>query len=154
VSDDFAQFYSLSFKRVALAARAFCRDVDVADDAAQEAFARAYSRWSRVRKTSFPEAWVMTTALNLTKRHFRRRSREARATNDASVPGPSGDRTDLLVALRLLPERQREAVVLHYLGDIPIYGVAEAMGVSQGTVKAHLNKARSALRAPLEIRDA
>jgi RNA polymerase sigma-70 factor (ECF subfamily) len=61
---------------------------------------------------------------------------------------------DVLAALRSLPERQRQAVVLHYLTDCPVATVAEVMGVSEGAVKAHLFKARAALRSGLEVRHA
>jgi RNA polymerase sigma-70 factor (ECF subfamily) len=61
---------------------------------------------------------------------------------------------DLLTALRSLPDRQQEAVVLHYLVDCPVTTVADLMGVSEGTVKAHLHKARAALHALLEVRHA
>lgn len=152
MSDDFGLFYASSFKRIAVAIGAFCGDADVAHESTQEAFARAYSRWSRVSKTSFPEAWVATTALNLSKRHFKRRGRETGLTGEVPVGGPSGDRLDVLAALRSLPERQRQAIVLHYLTDTPINGVAEAMGLSDGAVKAHLHKARAALKEPLGVR--
>ncbi len=146
MTDDFAEFYSSSFNNVARAARAFCGDSEVAYEASQEAFARAFSRWSKVRKSSFPEAWVTTTALNITKRHFKSRRPEGYYDAERVAEGPSVDRLDLLVALRALPERQRQAVVLHYLMDTPIHGVAEVMGISEGAVKAHLHKARAALK--------
>lgn len=53
--------------------------------------------------------------------------------------------------MRSLPERQRQAVVLHYLVDSPLVAVADAMGISEGAVKAHLFKARAALRGRLEV---
>ena len=66
----------------------------------------------------------------------------------------SADRLDVLTALRSLPERQREAAVLHYIVDCPVAVVAESMGISDGAVKAHLSKAREALRRSLEVRHA
>jgi len=64
------------------------------------------------------------------------------------------DRLDLLAALRSLPERQRQAVVLHYLMDCRVATVAELMGLSEGTVKAHLHRARATLHDLLEVRHA
>jgi RNA polymerase sigma-70 factor (ECF subfamily) len=61
---------------------------------------------------------------------------------------------DVLTALRSLPERQRQAVVLHYLLDCPVATVADLMSVSEGAVKAHLFKARATLRTLLEVRHA
>lgn len=97
----------------------------------------------------------MTTALNL----CRRRARdpipvevvpEAAASN-LSLPGP--DRVDLHQALQALPTRQRQAAILHYLGDQRIVWVAELMQISEGAVKAHLFEARKSLRRALEVRD-
>lgn len=149
MSDEFADFYAAAFPKVQRAALAFCGDDDVAHEATQEAFARAFARWRRVRRAESPEGWVTTTALNLTKRHFRDRSRAAETTPSPSSPDATGERLDMLAALRSLPERQRQAIVLHYIVDLPVHSVAEAMDVSDGAVKAHLYKGRAALRSPL-----
>lgn len=149
MSDDFSDFYAASFRKVEHAARAFCGDTDVAYESTQEAFARALARWQRVRRSDVPEAWVTTTALNLTKHHFRDRARVVQGPVDGA-PAATGERLDVLAALRSLPERQRVATVLHYIVDLPVHSVAEAMGISDGAVKAHLHKARRALRTPLE----
>ena len=133
---------------VSSAVRAFCGDADVAHEATQEAFARAFARWRRLHDSPHPQAWVTKTAINITRRHFRRRPLPA---TGAPTPGPTPDRVDVLTALRSLPDRQRQAVVLHYLTDSPVAAVAEVMGVSEGAVKAHLFKARAALRRGLEV---
>lgn len=152
--DEFADFYSASFPRVSAAVRAFCGDTEVAQEATQEAFARAYSRWPRLKETSWAYGWVTTTALNLSKRHFRQRARRPAPGGAAGSAGPMTDRLDLLAALRSLPERQRQAVVLHYLMDCRVATVAELMGLSEGTVKAHLHRARATLHDLLEVRHA
>jgi RNA polymerase sigma-70 factor (ECF subfamily) len=152
-ASDFAEFYASSFRRVSSAVRAFCGDVDVAHEATQEAFARAYARWARLTDSEWPQAWVTTTAFNLTRRHHRRRPSTPTREPDGEQ-GPTGDRLDLLGALRSLPERQRRAIVLHYLLDIPVAGVADLMGISEGAIKAHLHKGRAALRSALEVRHA
>jgi RNA polymerase sigma-70 factor (ECF subfamily) len=152
-TDDFSEFYATSFRRVSSAVRAFCGDAEVAHEATQEAYARAYARWSRLRRAQWPQAWVTTTAFNLTRRHHRRR-RSSEPTEVAAEGGPTGDRLDLLGALRALPERQRRAIVLHYLLDLPVASVAELMGVTEGAIKAHLHKGRAALRGALEVRHA
>jgi RNA polymerase sigma-70 factor, ECF subfamily len=147
----FDAFYNSAFRPVQAAVRAFCGDGDVAHEATQEAFARAYARWGRLHNSAHPQAWVTKTAINLTRRHFRRRPLYP---GDVATPGPTPDRVDVLTALRSLPDRQRQAVVLHYLSDCPVAAVAEVMGVSEGAVKAHLFKARAALRNGLEVRHA
>ena len=150
---DFGAFYEASFRRVVTATRAFCGDREIAYEATQEAFARAYARWARVGRAASPEAWVITTASNLCRRSFRRRGAGATSREPTSAP-PTGDRVDLLVALQALPDRQRQAVVLHYIADCSVQNVADAMGISDGAVKAHLFKAREALRRSMEVRHA
>lgn len=152
--DDFPRFYSTTFPRVSAAVWAFCGDAEVAHEATQEAFARAFARWPRLQAMARPEAWVTTAALNVCRREFRGRARKRPVDSEASAPGPSGDRPDLLSALRLLPERQLQAVVLYYLMDCSVGTVADLMGLSDGAVKAHLHKARAALRNALKVRHA
>jgi RNA polymerase sigma-70 factor (ECF subfamily) len=153
-SDEFADFYLGSFDRVLAVVGAFCGDGDVAYEATQEAFARAYSRWTRLQQHTSPKGWVTTTALNLTRRHFGGRTRKAVYLQQENPAGPNPDRVDVLAALLSLPERQRQAVVLHYFLDCSVASVADLMGVSEGAVKAHLHKARASLRLSLEVRHA
>ena len=145
----FEDFYRLEFPRVYRAAWLFARDSEDALDATQEAFGRAYSRWKRLQKEPWAAGWVITTSINLLKRRRRRPLPEAAAAN---VPAPTDDIVDLQRALRTLPERQREAVVLFYVGDLSVHEVATVMSISEGTVKAHLSQGREALRARLETR--
>lgn len=87
----------------------------------------------------------MTTALNLMRKD-RRQPRDAELSRAA--PSPVFDRyeNELLDVLRKLPHRQRAAVLLHYVADMPVRAVAEAMGIAEGTVKALLAQAREKLR--------
>jgi RNA polymerase sigma factor (sigma-70 family) len=62
-------------------------------------------------------------------------------------------RLDVHAAVRRLPARQQEAVVLHYLLDLSVADTAAAMGCDQGTVKTHLSRARAALLRALSIDD-
>jgi RNA polymerase sigma-70 factor (ECF subfamily) len=142
VDPRFVELYETEFEAVFRAAYTLCGDRALAEDATQEAFARALERWRRLRARPWVAGWVVTTALNVARRALRRRS--------ASTPAKSGgadvdDRLDLVRAIRGLPRRQQEAVVLHYVADRPIAEVAAAMGCEEGTVKAHLARARAAL---------
>ena len=131
------------------AVRAFCGDSDVAHETTQEAFARCFARWRKLEEEPWVEGWVTTTAINLTRRHFGQR-KVLSAQREQSSPAPTVERLDLMHQLRALPERQRQAVVLHYLLDLPIMRVAELMRVSDGAVKSHLHKARGSLRTSME----
>ena len=153
----FDDFYRSSFDKVASAVAAFGAGSDDAFDITQDAFARALLRWSRLRDVPWAEGWVMTTAMNLCRKRGRRLQRAFRHTPD-SAPTPTQEtglvHAELILAIRRLPPRQREAVVLFYLADHPVSQVAELMRISEGAVKAHLSQARAKLRLRLEARDA
>lgn len=121
-------------------------DHQEAADIAQEALARTLARWSKIH--GYAEAWAARTATNLAlDLHRRRRRRRPLERPAAGRTEPDGDRLDLVAALRRLPRRQREAVVLRYLADLDETSVAATMGCSTGTVKQHLHRAVTALRA-------
>lgn len=144
----FDEFCRREYPAVYRACFAFCGDPEVALDCTQEAFGRAYARWRRLSKHRWAGGWVMTTALNLVRRSLRRRRDTPEATLSEQ---PNADlRMDVVVALRFLPLRQRQAVVLHYLADLPVTAVAELMNASEGSVKTHLSRARQRL-GPLLI---
>ena len=90
----------------------------------------------------------MTTALNLMRKDLKR-PRDADLSGVAPTAAPDLYETDLLDILRALPHRQRTAVLLYYLADMPVREVADAMGVAEGTVKALLAQAREKLRTTL-----
>jgi RNA polymerase sigma-70 factor (sigma-E family) len=123
-----------------------------AEDIAQEALARASLRWPRLHEQ--PEGWVTRVASNLAIDRYRRRRREPH------IPiGPIGvvddrvsERADLVAALRRLPRRQREVVILRYLADMSETDVATALGCSVGAVKTHGFRGLAALRRHLAER--
>jgi RNA polymerase sigma-70 factor (sigma-E family) len=122
-----------------------------AEDVAQETLARAVVRWSRLKDR--PEGWVTRVASNLAIDRYRRRRRSvAPMTGPVGLVDPHlGERGDLVVALRRLPRRQREAVVLRYLGDLSEAQVALEMGCSIGAVKSHGARGLTALRRHLSV---
>jgi RNA polymerase sigma factor (sigma-70 family) len=151
IDPSFTELYEREFPAVFRAAYLLSRDRGLAEEAAQEAFARALARWGRLRSQPWAGGWVTTTALNMARRHLRRR-RPVMPTNES--PGEDDTtRLDVHAAVRRLPARQQEAVVLHYLLDLPVAETAAAMGCDQGTVKTHLSRARAALLRALSIDD-
>lgn len=120
-----------------------------AADAAQEALTRAWQRWDALEGMD-PAAWTRTVALNLCRNRWRRvrRQRLDAVVPDTRVTFSVGEQ-DLLEALYRLSRRQREAVVLFYWLDLDVAGCADAMGVSAGSVKQHLSRARATLAAVL-----
>ena len=152
---DFETFYRNQYPQVYRAAYLATSDREAAFDATQEAFKRAYARWRRLQRHDWAGGWVMTTTLNLCKRSGRDSNREVADGFEVgrSTPGPGPDRVDVATALSTLPARQRTATILFYIGDLPLPAIAHLMGVSEGTVKAHLAQARASLRQALEVRD-
>ncbi|MCU1462654.1 MAG: sigma-70 family polymerase sigma factor [Acidimicrobiales bacterium] len=134
-----------------------CGDPDVASEIAQEALARAWERWDRVRASESPEAWVFRVAFNLTASRFRRRRRERAAMDRITSRRPPAHRTDAIDALavrtavRALPPRQRAALVLRYFADLTVDDTAMAMRCAPGTVKSLTSKAIGALRDELAV---
>jgi RNA polymerase sigma-70 factor (ECF subfamily) len=121
-----------------------CRDRSVAEEATQEAFARALERWARLRDRPWVGGWVTTTAVNVARRSLRRRrTAEPERGHGADVD----EAVDLWGAVRMLSLRQQQAVVLRYRLDLTVEDAAAAMGCDPGTVRTHLARAREALRA-------
>jgi RNA polymerase sigma-70 factor (sigma-E family) len=120
-----------------------------AEDVAQETLARAAVRWSRLEDR--PEGWVTRVAANLAIDRYRRRRRPPPPmTGPVGLVDPYlGERGDLVAALRRLPRRQREALVLRYLGDLSEAQVALEMGCSVGAVKSHGARGLTSLRRHL-----
>lgn len=152
VPDDFGEFYLSEYRRVFRTVRALGSSHEDAWDITQESFARALARWSRLRKKSWRGGWVMTTALNLSKKASREIPR-ADVDHASSFETHPAGRVDLVRALRQVSARQREAAVLYYVFDLSVPDVAQAMGVSEGAVKTHLSRARAFLHDALRVSD-
>ena len=128
-----------------------------AEDAVQEALARAWERSERGERIDSLPAWVTTVALNLSRSRWRRvlaeRRARARLGVERSDQRAPEDLLDLERALAGLSRRQREAVVLRYYLGEDVAGVARILGVTEGTVKTTLHRARKALAAALNDRE-
>jgi RNA polymerase sigma-70 factor (sigma-E family) len=122
-----------------------------ADDVAAEALARTYARWSKVRDLDYRDAWVMRVAANVALDVLRRSRRPlpAPAAAEDDPAEAAVTRLALVHALRRLPRRQRDVVVLRYLADLSEADVAQSLGVSAGSVKQHAHRAVDALRRAL-----
>jgi RNA polymerase sigma-70 factor (ECF subfamily) len=102
-------------------------------------------------------AWVTAVALNQTRSGWRRAIAERRARRRVVEPGPnaepSPDHVDVARALEALPRRQREVAVLRYLLEMSTAEVAAALGISEGTVKSSLARAKAHLTDALAVQD-
>lgn len=149
---DFESWYRQEYPRLVTALQFVARNREEAEEAAAEAFTRCLERWDRSDAPRNPSAWTYTVGLNLLKRRWARRRRESEYTQ--TLPPPitvEGDApsVELWSAVAKLPERERIAVVLRYIGGLAEREVADAMKVKPGTVAATLSRARNTLRAQL-----
>jgi len=133
-----------------------CGDQEAAADAVQDAFIQLCLHWKRVSKYDNPVAWVRRVAINRLSNQRRSLHRRAAALlrlgtwtavrPRTRLPGRSGR------CPRAPPMRQRVAVALYYVEDLPVAEVARSMGISEGSVNTHLHRARVALKPVLEAR--
>ena len=148
------EIYEASYRRLVAQAYAVTGDRVEAEDAVQEAFARAVAAGDRFRRVDNPEAWLRTVALNVLRRRWRRaslfRSLTPLLATPADVPGISEDHVAVVEGLRSLPFQQRETLALFYLGDLSVQEIAATLGVADGTVKSRLTRGRTALAAVME----
>lgn len=154
--DDFERFFLHNYDAVLHVLTLVTGDAERATDATQEAFIRAYARWSRIRGYDSPGAWVRRVAINVSHDSFRK-DRRRRRREEATTPRAEVVQTDRFVSdsaaedlLKALPERQREVATLFYVDDRSVAEIAAILGVNQGTVKAHLSGARDRLRQLIE----
>jgi RNA polymerase sigma-70 factor (sigma-E family) len=149
----FDDFFADNYDEVVRSLSLAVGDRARAEDAAQEAFAKAYRRWPSVAQMERPVGWVLVVAVNQMKRWIKRADREF----GESAHGDAADHAETVAAsasirdaLAVLPPRQRAAVVLRYLCDLPNADVAQALGCAPGTVKSTLHSALKQLRVELE----
>jgi len=152
-ASEFEEFYRATVHRLIRHVYALTGDLGDAHDIAQETYARAWQRWSRIAKYDAPEAWVRTVGTRLAVSRWRRAQGSALAWRRHGpphhLPEPPADVVLLVSALRRLPVRQRSAIVLHYLTDLSVEQVAKEMQSPVGTVKSWLARGRKALAEEL-----
>ena len=154
----FEEFFRERYVEVVRSMRLMVGDHARAEELAQEAFSRACRHWRRARKLDRPVAWVYVVATNEARREWRRDQRAATTTIEPALAddttGPLATALDVRAAIAQLTDRQRAAVVLRYVADLPIAEIAEVMGCAPGTVKATLHQALARMRVELEADDA
>ena len=148
MAGEFEELYTSAFGRLVGQLFLVTGNLHEAEEVVQEAFTRAAGCWPRLRDYDLPEMWVRRVAINLATDGRRRVQRrlavlaQLNADADAVVPPISEEGLAVAAALRTLPRRHRQVVVLHYLLDL---------AVPVGTVKSRLARARSALAVQLDV---
>jgi RNA polymerase sigma-70 factor (sigma-E family) len=148
--DDFVRMRTTALLRVAYL---LTGDRHAAEDLLQEVLEQMYVRWRRIDGP--PDAYARRALVNRSTNRWRWRSRRpetALAHHDVAERDHSDDvvvRDTVVAALRALPPRQRAAVVLRYLEDLPVADVARALDCSEGAVKSNTSRGLERLRAAL-----
>jgi RNA polymerase sigma-70 factor (sigma-E family) len=148
---EFAEFYAAAKDDCLRIVFVSVGDRQLAEDLVAEAFTRAWTSWRKVREHPAPRAWVVRTALNAHVSWWRRRRREVplAETEPPAAWQPAGVDDALVAAVRALPARQREVIVLRVFFDLDTEATAALLGVSPGTVGAHLHRALGTLRTQI-----
>ncbi len=152
--------YTAHYRRLVRLAALLLDDVATSEEIVQDAYVKMHAAWRRLRDPQTAEAYLRTTVVNLSRSRMRRRQvaeRHAERPFPDAASAEEGamaalERQAVLAALRALPDRQRECLVLRYYGDLSEAQIAETMGISAGAVKSHASRGMAALRAALEAR--
>ncbi|KCZ89548.1 sigma-70 family RNA polymerase sigma factor [Hyphomonas jannaschiana] len=139
-------------------ARSLCGDSTLADDLAQDAMLKAWHARQSFQAGTNMKAWAFTILRNIfyseKRRSWRRSSLDPEVAEATLVsPANAGDELDLLAlrnALKMLPDDQREALVLVGAGGLAYEEAAEVCGCAVGTIKSRVSRARKAVAELLE----
>ncbi len=155
---EFDSFFRMHFPGVAKAAALVARDIGAGQDAAQESFARLYTRWHDMASEEHARNFAYRVAINLARSHVRRHLRVSPfgiVRRGGTISPDHADLTaawvDVAEALGGLTPRQRSCVVLVDYADMDAARVGRILGLGTGTVRVHLMRGRRALRAKLGL---
>jgi len=157
-SDIVTEIYAGHYNQLVRLALLLLHDVHTAEEVVQDAFEAMHIAWRRLRDSEKALSYLRQTVVNRSRSVLRHRK-----VVDLHPPKPAPDepsaehavltlleRSAVVSALRLLPVRQREAIVLRYYADLSEADIAKAMGISRGAVKSHTARAMAALKSTLE----
>ena len=147
-----AAFHDL-YPRAIRSAQRLLGDSAAAEDVAAEALARAFAEWPRIQYLPYREAWVLRVALNLALDTVRRKVPVVRPMPAVDTEDVATLRVALWAALKTLPRRQREIVVLRHIAGLTDAEIAESLEISPLTVKTHMARGIAALRKRLGVGD-
>jgi RNA polymerase sigma-70 factor (sigma-E family) len=151
--------YTTHYRSLVRLAVLLVRDVATAEEVVQECFIAMAGKWRGLRDTEKALSYLRQAVVNKSRSVLRHR-----VVVDKNAPKPPPDmpsaeqgalvaleRSAVIAALRTLPQRQREALVLKYYADLSEAQIASAMGISRGAVKSHTARGVAALRMVLEL---
>jgi RNA polymerase sigma-70 factor (sigma-E family) len=152
------ELYLGEYKSLVRLAVLLVHDVPTAEEVVQDAFEAMHHAWRRLRDSEKALSYLRQAVVNRSRSVLRHRT-----VVDKNAPKPAPDepsaehaamalieRSAVIEALRTLPDRQREAIVLRYYADLSEADIAATMGISKGAVKSHTARAMAALKSSLE----
>ncbi len=155
------ELYATHYRSLVRLAALLVRDIGTAEEVVQDSFVAMHGGWRRLRDSEKALSYLRQSVVNRSRSVLRHR-----VVVDRNAPKPPPDmpsaehgaialleRSAVIAALRTLPARQREALVLRFYGDMSEAQIADAMRISKGAVKSHTARAMATLRTVLE-RDA
>jgi RNA polymerase sigma-70 factor (sigma-E family) len=157
-SEVVTEIYTMHYNQLVRLAVMLVHDVQTAEEVVQDSFEAMHLAWRRLRNTEKALSYLRQAIVNKSRSVLRHRK-----VVEMHPPKPAPDeqsaehaaltlieRSAVTSALRSLPVRQREAVVLRYYGDFSEADIAKAMGISRGAVKSHTARAMASLKSILE----
>ena len=152
------ELYALRYRELVRLAVLLVRDTPTAEEVVQDAFVAMHGGWARLRDAEKALAYLRQAVVNRSRSVLRHRTVVDKNLQKAPPDMPSAEhgalaaleRSAVVDALRELPGRQREAIVLRYYADLSEAEIAAAMKISRGAVKSHTARGMAALRAALE----
>lgn len=155
-----AELYSLHHRALVRLAVLLVRDVPTAEEVVQDAFAAMHDAWPRLRTAENVLAYWRQAVVIRSRSVLRHRMVPGTGLYETppDIPGTEHswlaqmEGSAMAAALRGLPARQREAIVLRFYADLSEAEIAAAMGISRGAVKSHTARGMAALRTALEQR--
>jgi len=152
------ELYAVHYRGLVRLASFLVRDLPTAEEVVQDAFVAMAGGWQRLRDAEKALAYLRQSVVNKSRSVLRHRTVVDKNLLKAPPDMPSAEhgalvlleRSAVVSALRELPDRQREAIVLRYYADLSEAEIAETMGISRGAVKSHTARGMAALRTALE----
>jgi RNA polymerase sigma-70 factor (sigma-E family) len=150
--------YTSNYRALVRMSALLLHDTAAAEDVVQDAFVAMHGSWRRLRDPDKGLAYLRQAVVNRSRsrlRHLKVVDRKA----PAPMPDAEGadaaalravERASVMTALRGLPQRQREVLVLRYYADLSEAQIADAMGISTGAVKSHASRGIASLRDTME----
>lgn len=152
------ELYGAHYRSLVRLAVLLLHDIATAEEVVQDSFVALHAGIHRLRDSEKALSYLRAAVVNRSRSVLRHRVVVDRNAPKSAPDMPSAEhgamalleRSAVIAALRSLPERQREVVVLRYYGDLSEAEIASAMGITRGAVKSHTSRAMAALRSVLE----